>query len=312
MASSLQASGRSWRIFLISDAQLDLGTTQPILCCIGQSVATSPTQFLMERAIAATQLDWRAITVEVALQDLPAAVAGMTAMKFMAVRFFPWLENSALKQIGHSTELLNFVGGVTSAKRSIDGWQLWHHWGEAVLHWVQQQADLSHTLCWLHGDSVRCRSFLVALQQQAARQASLPSAVLWSQPADAIPSSLYPGQAEEPQLPLQIVSPDGPGEVPLGELLNSAAVKHDASTLLIIGDELPCSQFELSAEISRCLVAGGNAAVESAVECRLPQLTLLGEAEQTVLCEAYDFQRWTGHHIHPAILQDALDEYCDF
>lgn len=60
---------------------------QEIVCCMGQPVAGNPTQFMMERAFAAAGLDWRYLTLEVAPDDLPAAVRGMQAMGFRGGNF---------------------------------------------------------------------------------------------------------------------------------------------------------------------------------------------------------------------------------
>ncbi|MCA9179992.1 MAG: hypothetical protein KDA51_01030, partial [Planctomycetales bacterium] len=75
------------------------GAMQPIVCCLGERVAGKPTQFLLERAIAVNELDWRAITIQLAAHDLPIAIAGMKVMRFMGLRFFPSLQPEAAQQL---------------------------------------------------------------------------------------------------------------------------------------------------------------------------------------------------------------------
>lgn len=84
---------------------------------------------MIERAISATEADWPPITAEVTAEELQIALAGMFAMKFMAVRFFPSLQVHALEQLGGADEQLQFIGAITSAARTAVGWQAWHHWG---------------------------------------------------------------------------------------------------------------------------------------------------------------------------------------
>lgn len=60
---------------------------QQIVCCMGQPVAGNPTQFMMEKAFAAADLDWRYLTLEVPSEHLGAAVAGMRAMGFSGGNF---------------------------------------------------------------------------------------------------------------------------------------------------------------------------------------------------------------------------------
>ncbi len=57
-------------------------SVQPILVLLGQPVAGNPTQFMMERAFARHEMDWRFLSLEVAPEDLADAVRGMRAMGF--------------------------------------------------------------------------------------------------------------------------------------------------------------------------------------------------------------------------------------
>lgn len=60
---------------------------QQIVCCMGQPVEGNPTQFMMEKAFAAADLDWRYLTLEVPSENLAASVAGMKAMGFRGGNF---------------------------------------------------------------------------------------------------------------------------------------------------------------------------------------------------------------------------------
>lgn len=55
---------------------------QQIVCCFGQPVAGNPTQFMMEKAFARANLDWRYLTLEVPAESLVDAVRGLRAMGF--------------------------------------------------------------------------------------------------------------------------------------------------------------------------------------------------------------------------------------
>jgi shikimate dehydrogenase len=59
-----------------------LNFKQELTACFGQPVAENPTQVMMEAAYRRHGLDWRYLTIEVAPQDLAAAVAGARAMGF--------------------------------------------------------------------------------------------------------------------------------------------------------------------------------------------------------------------------------------
>lgn len=57
-------------------------SVQPILVLLGQPIAGNPAQFMMERAFARHEMDWRYLSVEVSPEDLGDAVRGIRAMGF--------------------------------------------------------------------------------------------------------------------------------------------------------------------------------------------------------------------------------------
>jgi shikimate dehydrogenase len=63
-------------------AVCDSPSVQPILVLVGRPIGGNPTQFMMERAFARHEMDWRYLSVEVAPEDLVDAVRGIRAMGF--------------------------------------------------------------------------------------------------------------------------------------------------------------------------------------------------------------------------------------
>lgn len=72
---------------------------------MGQPVAGNPTQFMIEKAFAAAGLDWRYLTLEVAPEDLAAAMGGMRAMGFKGGNF----------TIPHKVEVIQHLDGLSEA-----------------------------------------------------------------------------------------------------------------------------------------------------------------------------------------------------
>jgi shikimate dehydrogenase len=56
---------------------------QPILALMGCPVGGNPIQYMMEKAFARHELDWRYVSLEIAHDDLPDAVRGMKVMGFV-------------------------------------------------------------------------------------------------------------------------------------------------------------------------------------------------------------------------------------
>lgn len=323
---------------------------QPIVCCLGERVAGKPTQFMWERAIAAGQLDWRAITIQLSSQDLPVALSGMYVMRIMGLRFYSSLQSLALQQLAADQERLQFIGRITSALRGPQSWQAWHNWGGAILAWGAQQANLSHATCWLHGDSVECRSLWVALLEGVAAGAPVPRTVLWTEP----PANVTPRWEIGSEVQLVQLESEEQGLAYLQEqhgVATQAKVSPDSpsasAVLLVAGVKLPGrkptvgsrndsdSRRESHAEARQeprvetrpesrslsaylagstvhCLVAGGAEAAPQAQSWSHRNLQFLSPPEQTVACEAYDFKRLTGCTVASHVLRDAYDEYHGF
>jgi len=72
---------------------------------MGQPVAGNPTQFMIEKAFVAAGLDWRYLTLEVAPENLEAAMGGLRAMGFKGGNF----------TIPHKVEVIKFLDGLSEA-----------------------------------------------------------------------------------------------------------------------------------------------------------------------------------------------------
>ncbi len=314
--AGLPASAYLVESFLTSNPQSESNATQPILCCVGLRVAGKPTQFLMERAIAANELDWRAITVEIRHEDFATALAGMHAMRFVAVRFFPSLHQTAAACVNQAAKLTSFVGSVTSASWTPDGWNGWHNWGLAIHRWAASRIEISQSLCWLHGNSVTSRSMLSALHDLAIQPDALPKSVIWTDPPPNLPQELLRLGDGDQTLNVRCVASDEHSQSEhsvetAAAQLKALAMDAAVEAVLIIGDTLPAEIEKKVGDELPVFVAGARPAIASAVAYRREQLTVLNELDQIVACESYDFERWTGHQIDFNVLRDAYDEYYD-
>jgi shikimate dehydrogenase len=60
---------------------------QEVVCCLGQPVSGNPTQYMMEQAFAAADLDWKYLTFEVPPDKLADALKGLRALGFKGANF---------------------------------------------------------------------------------------------------------------------------------------------------------------------------------------------------------------------------------
>lgn len=70
-------------------------TTEPLIVVIANPIAGNPTQFAIERALNAMDLDWRVISFNVRPEDVAAALEGFLVTGIIGVFIDPSLEDEA-------------------------------------------------------------------------------------------------------------------------------------------------------------------------------------------------------------------------
>lgn len=87
---------------------------------MGQPVAGNPTQFMMERAFAAAQLDWRYLTLEIPPERLADAIRGMRAMGFKGGNFTIPHKVAVIEHLDGLSEAAELMGAVNCVNRVDD------------------------------------------------------------------------------------------------------------------------------------------------------------------------------------------------
>jgi shikimate dehydrogenase len=90
---------------------------QEIVAVFGQPVAGNPTQYMMEKAFADVGLDWRYLTLEVAPENLAAAVAGMRAMGFRGCNLTIPHKVAVIQYLDRTSEAAGLMGAVNCVNR---------------------------------------------------------------------------------------------------------------------------------------------------------------------------------------------------
>lgn len=287
--------------------------SQSVIVCIGTSVAGQPTQFLLERAFASQSMDWRALSVEVAEEKFAIACAGMLAMGFRGLRLFGQFETKAVTTLASGDTTAEFIGRLTSGCQTDSGWQLWDNCGFGWLDCLTLNRP-SPSLIWLHGDSRTTRSLFAALSQVPACPPWL-----WTQAPVSQAATVWPSQIGSLQTEGRLTETETMGNTSwLQEQLltaqgdsNSTTQKHLAliTQASAIPDSIGQQIVDLHCASLSLITSHSTALPKFLAGC---QLRRVGESELAVAGEAYDFLRWTGTAIDPALLRDAYDEYCDF
>lgn len=80
---------------------------QDVCCLMGDPIAGNPTQYMLEKAFAVADLDWRFLTFEVSAADFEAALKAVRIFEFRGVMLAP----------PHRGEVHRLLGSVTDAAR---------------------------------------------------------------------------------------------------------------------------------------------------------------------------------------------------
>lgn len=114
---------------------------QPILVLLSGSAEVNPSQYIIEKALARHNLDWRYLTVEVLPERLADALAGIKAMGFCGGHFSDGHKEAALKLLDAASETATAVGVVNCFTRAGDGLRGDNLEGQGVLGVLRRAID---------------------------------------------------------------------------------------------------------------------------------------------------------------------------
>lgn len=114
---------------------------QPVLALLADRVGANPTQFMVERALAHLQLDWRYISLEVPPGGLQAALAGMWAMGFQGGNLDGLHKQSAIGLLDHLGPVARRIGVVNCLVRRDEGFSGENTEGRAMLEVLRRHRD---------------------------------------------------------------------------------------------------------------------------------------------------------------------------
>ncbi len=295
---------------------------QPIICCVGRSIAGQPTQFLIERLTANLRLDWKALSAEVQPEKLETASNGMLALGFKGVRWFGEYQTRAVEAFAASDSAVRFISSATSGAPSGDHWKLWDNVGPAWLDVLGRRVGSRPSVVWLHGNSRTTRSLFVALDE-------LKSAAplwLWTEAPPITAQSDWLTTSEQWAAEGRVSSEfSSASQELLRSWLNNLATIDTAGQAEGTSGTKPCiALVAFISEQNVMPVQIGDWLSGFSIELALSQDTALpnslssftveriAPSELAVAAEACDFERWTGISCEYQVLQDAYDEYCDF
>ena len=97
------------------------GSTEPIIAVIGHPIAGNPSQFALERALVAMQLDWRILSLDVRPKDIQKAIDGAWVMGMQGLFLDDAGAKAAVRQALKNPTGRNSGSGKGSVKQDKEG-----------------------------------------------------------------------------------------------------------------------------------------------------------------------------------------------
>ncbi len=145
---------------------------QEIVCCIGRPVAGNPTQFMMQRVLANTGLDWCYLTLEVAPEDLADALRGIRALGFRGVSLSIPHKVAAVPLLDALSESAELMGAVSCVRRE-DGRLVGENTdGQAFVEALRETCEPAEKRVLLLGAGGVARAIAVELGRRGSRRDS--------------------------------------------------------------------------------------------------------------------------------------------
>lgn len=113
-----------------------------LVACFGQPVAENPTGVMQEAAFAAAGLNWRYLTVEVAPENLKAAIEGARAMGFAGFNCTIPHKVAVIQHLDAIADDAAIIGAVNTVRREGDRFIGENTDGKGFLRGLRQDADV--------------------------------------------------------------------------------------------------------------------------------------------------------------------------
>jgi shikimate dehydrogenase len=281
------------------------GTQQDVCCLMGDPVAGNPTHYMLEKAFAVADLDWRFLTLELSTEDFETALKAVSIFNFRGVMLAPPHRGKAGKYLASATDAARLSHQVNCLVQERGELRGHNTEGVALRRMVEGRAPLKGAKVTILGSGRQGRGIAAEL---ALAGASLIELVCID-PAQAEP--LAAALREFPQtanVECRITPWPTSGVIPLAEdcrlLVNATPV----------GRQDPGAKLPLDIEHAPPTL------VVADVVYNPPTTRLTRDARQrglqvvdglTLLVEhaALAFELWTGRHPDRESMREAVEEF---
>lgn len=279
---------------------------QDVCCLMGDPVAGNPTQYMLEKAFAVADLDWRFLTFEVAAEDFEAALKGARIFDFRGVMLASPHRGPVsdyLESVTDAARLAHQVNCLVQKQGQLRG----HNTeGQALRRLIEERMPIKGGNATILGSGRLARSFAAELALAGAATIEFVCVA----PVQAEP--LVKALREDPQTAATScrITP-WPGK---------DSVLSVANDVRLLVNATPIGRHDAMARLPMDLEMLPTGILVADVVYNPPDTQLCRESRQrgfhiinglTLLVEqaALAFELWTGKHANRDAMREAVEEY---
>jgi len=275
-------------------------SVQPVLALLGHSLGGNPTQYMVEKALEHHELDWRFLSLEVAPEDLGAAIGGMRAMGFSGGNCARPHKQAVVAFLDGLSETAELIGAANCLLRR-EGRLLGENTeGKALVQAIRERIDPAGKRVVLLGAGSVARA--VGVELALAHAAEITVVNRSEEPGRRL-VELVEGRL---QVPAAFVLWEEPYRVPpeTDVLLSaiSIAPAEDAALPLVLDELAP------EAVVADVAFNPQTWLIRQAGQ---RQLAAVDGLETLVSQTAINLKLWTGVDVDQAVMREAVEEFLE-
>lgn len=275
---------------------------QEICACLGQPVAGNPTQYMMERAFASHQLDWRYLTLEVPPERLGDAIRGMRALGFRGGNITKPHKCEVIQFLDATSEAASLMGAVNCINRDGDRLIGENTDGKGFVQSLRAVTDPAGKRVVILGAGGAARAIAVEIALAGAAEFTIVNRTpqRGQELADLLTGKL--------QATATLTPWEGDYEVPEGidVLINATSIG-----LFEPDARVPLSEDSLKPPLVVADVVFNPPETRLLRDARERGCTLLDGLGMLVNQAVIGFKIWTGIDPDPAVMREALEEFLE-
>jgi len=280
-------------------------TQQDVCCLMGDPVAGNPTQYMLEKAFAVADLDWRFLTFEVSAADFEAALAGARIFGFRGVMLAKPHRGQVHRFIESMTDAARLSGQVNCIQRRGDELRGHNTEGQALRRLLEGSVALKG----VHATILGCGRLVKSVVAELALAGAAALEIVCLEPPEV--ESLVQAMGADPQtatVGCRVTPWPTSGSIAVAEpcrlIINATKVgRHDATAALPI---------ELGALNKETVIVDAVYNPPSTPLVREARKTGLKTVDGlTLLVEqaAIAFEIWTGRKPDREAMREAVEEF---